>query len=201
MKSRFTLTLVIIAITFSHLAWGQQVYRQERSTLDITSSVGFADKQTRDHFGTAFAAGLRKEWSLGKLVSLNAAADYQTLSGKNSAPSLNLVSLGGGITFYPNYLVALILKQNYDEETARKDGFYLDETFLWNLNSNAYGRGGNMPTFKIMANFDRYRLNDGLAISPKLGAQSVFLNRIGSAHNSFSYLLVGVGLNFGRFKR
>ncbi len=66
---------VLLLITISHLAHAQQSYRTERSTFDITTSVGFADKNTRDHFGTAFSAGLRKEWSVGKLISLNAAAD------------------------------------------------------------------------------------------------------------------------------
>ncbi len=198
----FTLLVILFNVTHAQPA----SYRTERSTFDITAAVGFADKNTRDHFGTTFSAGLRKEWSLGKLISLNAAADYITMPIKNSpfrgqGGSLNLINLGGGVTIYPNWLVAKILKQNYDDNEARKDGFYIDESVAWNLNSNPYGRAGDMFTLKMMANFHRYRLSNGVALSPRIGAQTVFFNRIGSRHVDYSHLLVGVALNFGRFEK
>lgn len=200
MKFIFTLALPTVLLAFAQTAAAQETYRHERATFDITSSVGLADKPNRDYFGTSFTAGLRKEFPLDKMISLHATADYQTLSGKNHAPSLKLVNLGGGITFYPNSFAALLLKRNYDDEAAEKDSFYLDGNFSWNVNSNAYGKPGDMATINLMINVKRFRLNDRLAISPKIGSQTVFFKQDIFDRSSFNYFTVGVGLNFGNFK-
>lgn len=196
---KFSLALLTILITFARPANAQEPYRRERATFEVTSSVGLADKATRDYFGTGFTAGLRKEWPLDKMLSLHATADYLTSSGKNNAPSLHLVNLGGGISIYPNSIASLIMKREYEDEQAKYDSFYIDGNFAWNVNSNPYGHAGDMATIKLVINVKRYLLSRSLALSPKIGSQTVFFREDNFGRSSFSYFTLGVGLSLGKF--
>jgi hypothetical protein len=197
LKTAFALLAILIA--FCRPAAAQEPYRRERATFDITSSAGVADKSTRDYFGIAFTAGLRKEWPLDKMISLHATADYLTASGKNNAPRLNLINLGGGISIYPNSIASLLMKREYEDEQAKYDSFYIDANFAWNINNNTYGKPGDMATIKLMINVKRFRLSNRLALSPKLGSQTVFFNNENLGRSAFSYFTAGVGLSLGRF--
>ncbi len=199
MNFKLFLTLIALLVAFAHAASAQEPYRRERATLDITTSVGLADKHTRDYFGTAFTAGLRKEWPLDKYISLHATADYLTMSGKHSAPALNLVNLGGGISIYPNSIANLLMKREYEDEQAKYDSFYIDANFAWNVNGNPYGKPGDMATLKLMINVKRFMLSRKLALSPKLGSQTVYFNNNNLGRSFYSFFTAGVGLSLGKF--
>jgi len=201
MKITAVFALLIVLISFSLAATAQEPYRTERSTVEIISTVGIADKQTRDYFGTSFTAALRKEWPLDKMMSLHATADYLTSSGKNNAARINLANLGGGITVYPNSIVAVLMKREYEDEQARYDSFYIDANFAWNINSNTYGHPGDMATIKLMINVKRFLLSNSLALSPKISSQTVFFNSDHLGRSTFNYFTVGVGLSLGKFDK
>lgn len=197
LKTAFVLLTLLMA--FCRPAAAQEPYRRERATLDFTTSVGLADKSTRDYFGTAFTAGLRKEWPLDKMISLHATADYLTASGKNNMSSLNLINLGGGISVYPNSIASLIMKREYEDEQAKYDSFYIDANFAWNINNNTYGHPGDMATIKLMINVKRFMLSRKLAISPKLGSQTVYFKNDNLGKSFYSFFTAGVGLSLGKF--
>ncbi len=200
MKTLFTFFLLSICI--SSFAQDSLSYKSYRSDWSIIPRLGIGDKQTRSSFTTYGSIGLRREFSLFKLLSLNATAAYSSAYGRYGNPNLNTLSAGGGLTVYPFYLYDIIfgktfLKMRGSEKS--KAEVYFDITVEYNLNNTRYGSAGSIPNLRAEYNFSRYNLNKQLFLSPKFGLQFLSLEQpIGSSNlknYSFYYLGAAIGVN------
>lgn len=195
---------ICFIIVFSSInTQAQYSYKKERANFSLIGRVGLpGDNATKGEFKSYYSLGLRKEFSLGKLISLNAVTDYNLTPGKNAYYSINALSLGGGITFYPLYLVNIIFGKPYDNDVATKDRFYIDEQFETNLNNTNYGNIGNIFIAKFEANIVKIYLNKNLSLSPKLGIVSFNPNNLPAGiNNSFSFTYLGLALELGKNNR
>lgn len=182
----------------------QNSYKIERSTFSVVNRLGLpGGSPTKGEFNSYYSIGARREFSLGKVISLNAIADYNTMPGKNSYANLNLICVGGGITFYPMSIIdPLILGEKYDEDKAKKDGFYFEEEFETNLNNSQYGSIGKVFVVKIELNIIKIHLSKNLIISPKFGITANTSNNFpGGKNTALSFTYLGVGIDFGRNKK
>ncbi|MVN20850.1 hypothetical protein [Mucilaginibacter arboris] len=200
MKILFTFLLLTISI--SSFAQDSISYKSYRSVWSIIPHFGVGDKQTRSSFTTYGGIGLRREFSLFKLLSLNAIVSYSSAYGKYGQPNLNTLSAGGGLTVYPIYFYDLIfgktfLKMRGDEKS--KADVYFDISVEYNLNNTKYGSSSSVPNLRAEYNFGRGNLNKILFLSPKFGFQFLSLEQpIGSnnhKHYSFYYIGAAIGLN------
>jgi len=200
MKKLFTLFLIIV--NFSSFAQDSISFKSYRSVWSIVPRFGVGDKQTRSSFTTYGSIGLRREFSLGKLISLNATAAYSSAYGRYGKPNLNVLAAGAGVTVYPFYLINQIVGKIFPnqkrEEKDYKD-IYLDVTAEFNLNNTKYGSAGNLSGPRVEANLGRYNLNKMLFLSPKFGEHLiVFPEQLaGSKLNQsfFFYICAAIGLN------
>lgn len=85
MKKLFT--FLLLSFSISSFAQDSLSYKSYRSVWSIIPRFGIGDKQTRSQFTTYGSIGLRREFSLGKLISLNATAAYSSAYGKNGNPN------------------------------------------------------------------------------------------------------------------
>lgn len=197
MKTLFTFFL--LSISSSSFAQDTLTYKAYRSVWSIIPRFGIGDKQTRNNFTTYGSIGLRREFSLGKLVSLNATAAYSSAYGRFGNPNLNVLAAGAGVTIYPYYIINLIFKRGYDNKQALKDYFYFDETIEYNLNNTKYGSAGSVAAIRFEFNLGRYNLSKMLFLSPKFG--EVFLSETQEPYSSkfnqqgFIYIGAAIGLN------
>ncbi|WP_299287591.1 hypothetical protein [uncultured Mucilaginibacter sp.] len=197
MKTLFTFLLLTVAT--SSFAQDTLSYKSYRSVWSIIPRFGVGDKQTRSVFTTYGSIGLRREFSLGKLISLNATAAYSSVYGRYGNSNLNVLAVGAGVTLYPYYIINLILKRGYDRQQAFKDNFYFDETVEYNLNNTKYGSAGNIPTVRFEFNLGKYNLNKRLFLSPKFG--EVYLGETQEPysskfdHQGFFYIGAAFGFN------
>lgn len=160
------------------------------------------DRDTKEYFKNYLSIGLRKEFSLGKFVSLNVVSDYSSFKSKLSNPNLNTINLGGGVTLYPFYVIYLIFGKDYDDKIAIKDKFYFDESFSTNLNNTAYGVAGDVTNFKAEVNINQFYLSNNLALSPKIGfSGTVFAKDISGVNINPSFIYLGLALDLGSFKK
>lgn len=188
--------------SYSYETYGQSSYKKSRSNFSIIPRFGISnDRKTGDNFKNYFSTGLRKEFSLGKLISLNAIADYNWSQGKLLNSNLRTLNVGGGVTVYPRYLIYLVLGKTYDEEIAQKDHIYFDESVSTNLNNSGYGNAGKIGTFKFEININQYYLSNKLSLSPKLGINAnTFTNNFPQFNNdTVSFIYLGLALNLGSF--
>lgn len=191
-------------VFYSSNTYSQTSYKKSRSYFSIIPRFGISNEhKTGDNFKNYFSIGLRKEFSLGKLISLNAVTDYNSSQGKLSNPNLKTFNLGGGITLYPRYLIYLILGRAYDEEIALKDHFYFDESVSTNLNNSGYGNAGKVGTFRFEININQYYLSNKLSLSPKVGIYAnAFDGDFPQFNNStVNFLYLGLALNLGSFTK
>jgi len=191
----------LVLILFSIESKAQYRYKKERSTFSIINRLGLAGgSPTKDEFKSYYSIGVRREFSLGKVISLNAISDYNTMTGKNSYANLNLICVGGGITFYPMSIIdPLILGEKYDEDKAKKDGFYFEEEFETNLNNSQYGSIGKVFVVKLELNIIKIHLSKNLIISPKFGITGNTSNNFpGGKNTALNFTYLGVGIDFGR---
>ncbi len=200
MKKLFTLFLIIV--NFSSFAQDSISYKSYRSVWSIVPRFGVGDKQTRSSFTTYGSIGLRREFSLGKLISLNATAAYSSAYGRYGKPNLNVLAAGAGVTVYPFYLINQIVGKIFPnqkrEEKDYKD-IYLDVTAEFNLNNTKYGSAGNLSGPRVEANLGRYKLNKTLFLSPKFGEHLiVFPEQLTGSkldQSFFFYLGAAIGIN------
>ena len=199
---KYFICLVLILCCLESKA--QNSYKIERSTFSVVSRLGLpGGSPTKDEFKSYYSIGARREFSLGKVISLNAITDYNTMPGKNSYANLNLVCLGGGITFYPMSIIdPLILGIKYDNNEAKKDGFYFEEEFETNLNNSQYGNIGKVFVIKFEFNIVKIHLNKNLIISPKFGITANTSNNFpGGQDKPLNFTYLGVGIDFSRNKK
>lgn len=199
---KYFICLVLILCCLKSKA--QNSYKIERSTFSVVNRLGLpGGSPTKGEFKSYYSIGARREFSLGKVISLNAIADYNTMPGKNSYANLNLICVGGGITFYPMSIIEpLILGEKYDEDKAKKDGFYFEEEFETNLNNSQYGSIGKVFVVKLEFNIIKIQLNKNLTISPKFGITVNTSNNFpGGENKALSFTYLGVGIDFGRNKK
>jgi len=190
MKKRFTFLLLAV----SSIAFGQDSisYKSYRSAWSIIPRFGIGDKQTSYRFKTYANVGLRREFSLGKLLSLNATAGYSLFNHSD----LNSAEAGAGVTIYPYYVVSNIFGSSYRNQNAIKDSYYLDVDLEFNINNSPNGN----PNIRYEANIGRYNLSNMLFISPKLGCYTLLSAEplLGTSRPNiynFYYLGVALGLN------
>jgi len=197
MKKLFTLFLIII--NFSSFAQDSISYKSYRSVWSIVPRFGVGNKQTRSSFTTYGSIGLRREFSLGKLISLNATAAYSSAYGRYGNPNLNILAAGAGITLYPFYVIDKIFGLGYNDQQAQKDYFYFDETVEVNFNSSRYGTSGNIIVPRFEFNIGRYTLGKMLFLSPKFGEHLiVFPEQLAGSkldQSFFFYLGAAIGIN------
>ena len=194
-------TFLLFSISVSSFAQDSISYKSYRSVWSLIPRFGVGDKQTRSNFTTYGSLGLRREFSLFKLLSLNAVAGYSSAYGRYGKPNLNTLSAGGGLTLYPIYLYDLIfgktiLKMSGDEKS--KADVYFDISVEYNLNNTRYGSSGSIPNLRAEYNFGRRNLNNVLFLSPKFGLQFLSLEQpIGSNNlNDYSFYYIGVAIGF-----
>jgi len=197
MKKLFTLFLIIV--NFSSFAQDSISYKSYRSVWSIIPRFGVGNKQTRSSFTTYGSIGLRREFSLGKLISLNATAAYSSAYGRYGNPNLNILAAGAGITLYPFYVIDKIFGLGYNDQQAQKDYFYFDETVEVNFNSSRYGTSGNIIVPRFEFNIGRYTLGKMLFLSPKFGEHLiVFPEQLAGSkldQSFFFYLGAAIGIN------
>lgn len=199
---KYFICLVLILCCLESKA--QNSYKIERSTFSVVNRFGLpGGSPTKDEFKSYYSIGVRREFSLGKVISLNAITDYNTMPGKNSYANLNLVCLGGGITFYPMSIIdPLILGIKYDENEAKKDCYYFEEEIETNLNNSRYGNVGKIFVIKFEFNIVKIHLNKNLIISPKFGVTINSSNNFpGGQDKPLNFTYLGVGIDFGRNKK
>ncbi len=200
MKKLFTFLLIIIS--FSSFAQDTLSYKSYRSVWSIIPRFGVGDKQTRSDFTTYGSIGLRREFSLGKLISLNATAAYSSAYGRYGNPNLNILGAGAGVTFYPNLLLAKVLSKIYRTKynnIEKYDDYYVDFIVEFNLNDTKYGSVGNLSGPRIEASFGRYNLSKTFFLSPKFGEHLiVFPEQLAGSkldQSFFFYIGAAIGLN------
>lgn len=181
-------------------SYSQFNYKKARSSFSFIPSFGIADdKTTQDNFQSLFSAELRKEFSLGKLISLNAVANYNSFGGKQNTSGLNTFTIGGGPTIYPVYLLSLIFGKTYD---PLKDKIYFDESIGVNLNNTNYGKAGEVLNVKLELNLGQFRLSTYTALSPKIGITNFVLPQDKYVlQNNPTFIYLGVGFDLGSFKK
>jgi hypothetical protein len=97
--------------------------------------------QTKSLNNNIVKVNLVREFSLGKIFSLNAKADIASTSGVQSNPNINKFGLGGGVKIQINPIVDWILK-NYEEP---KYNVYVSSDILLNINKiSNYTNSGQM---------------------------------------------------------
>lgn len=200
----FLLSTTLLLLQCSTASYGQISYKKMRSSYSLIPTFGIpGDQKTKENFENYFSIGLRKEFSLGKFISLNAVTDYNWSQGNLSNPNLKTFNLGGGVTFYPRYLVYLILGQTYDEEVALKDHIYFDESISTNLNNSGFGSAGKVTNVRFEININQYFLSEKLSLSPKIGINaSVFNGDFPQFNNSTAgFFYLGLALDLGSFKK
>jgi hypothetical protein len=178
----------------------QEDYKKERSEFSVINRFGLPNDYTHNLLKSYYSVGVRREFSLGKFVSLNALGNYNTMAGKNANPSLNVVSVGGGVTLYPKYVINKILGLPYDDKVAAKDQFYFDESIEVNLTHTSYGDVGKLISSKFEFNFVKLPIGTSLSILPKLGAAGYFRTNLPSnvSNDPFGFIYIGVALKFGK---
>lgn len=181
---------------------GQGTYKKLRSEFSAINRFGLPNDYTHNLLKTYYSVGLRREFSLGKFVSLNAIGNYNTMAGKNANPGLNVVSAGGGVTLYPKYLINKIFGLPYDDNVAAKDQFYFDESIEVNLNNTSYGDAGKLVSSKFEFTFVKLPLGTNLSILPKVGAAAYFRTNLPSnvSNDPFSFIYVGIAIQLGKNK-
>lgn len=199
MKKLFTFLLMVVS--FSSFAQDTLSYKSYRSVWSIVPRFGVGDKQTRSLFTTYGSIGLRREFSLGKLISLNATASYSSAYGRYGNSNLDVLALGAGVTLYPFYLYNIIFSKIFpNQKRNEKDykDFYFDVTPEFNLNNTKYGSAGNLSGPRIEANLGRYNLNKMLFLSPKFGEHLiVFPEQLaGSKLDQSFFFYVGAAIGF-----
>lgn len=195
-------TIILLFFSLQSFAQDSLSYKSYRSTWSIIPRFGVGDKQTRSNFTTYGSIGLRREFSLGKLISLNATASYSSAYGRYGNSNLNVLAAGAGVTLYPfwlaNIIVGKIFPNQKRNENDYKD-FYFDETIEVNLNDSRYGTAGNIIVPRFEFNLGRYTLDKMLFLSPKLGLYFLLLEQPLKSNNlnnySFFYLGAAIGLN------
>ncbi len=200
MKKLFTFLLMIVS--FSSFAQDTLSYKSYRSVWSIVPRFGVGDKQTRSAFTTYGSIGLRREFSLGKLISLNATASYSSAYGRYGNPNLNVLAAGAGVTLYPFYLANIIVGKIFPNQKRNENDykdFYFDETVEVNLNDSRYGTAGNIIVPRFEFNLGRYTLGKMSFLSPKLGLYFLLLEQPLKSNNlnnySFFYLGAAIGFN------
>lgn len=201
MKKLFT--FLLITIGFSSFAQDTLSYKSYRSVWSIIPRFGVGDKDTRNYFTTYGSIGLRKEFSLSKLISLNATAAYSSAYGSFGNSNLNVLGAGGGITVYPFPFVSDIvgklfpgLKRNY----SNYNDAYIDITAEVNLNNTKYSSAGNVSGPRVEANFGRFKIGKKLFLSPRFGFQGLSVDKSIPKFNIsdlalFKYAGVAFGFN------
>ncbi|RYY07121.1 MAG: hypothetical protein EOP43_04195 [Sphingobacteriaceae bacterium] len=198
MKKFIILIFSMVICIFN--SYSQINYKKIRSAFSIIPTFGIAgDKITQNNFQSLFSAGLRKEFSLGKFISLNAVSNYNSAGGKQNMSSLNTITIGAGPTIYPVYLLSLIFNKAYD---PLKDKIYFDESIGVNLNNGNYGKAGDVLNVKLEVNLGQFRISNYTALSPKIGITNFVFPQdkyIATSNPNFIYL--GVGFDLGSFKK
>ncbi len=200
MKTLFTFLLLTVAI--SSFAQDTLTYKAYRSVWSIIPRFGVGDKQTRSVFTTYGSIGLRREFSLGKLISLNATAAYSSVYGRYGNSNLNVLAAGVGVTIYPYWLYNIIFAKiipNYKRNEKAEKDIYFDLTPEFNLNNTKYGSAGNLSGPRIEFNLGRYKLNKTLFLAPKFGEHLIIFPEqiVGSKidQSFFFYIGAAIGIN------
>lgn len=194
-------TFLLINITISAFAQDTLTYKSYRSVWSIIPRIGIGDKQTRSNFTTYGSIGLRREFSLFKLLSLNTTAAYSSAYGRYGNSNLNTLSAGGGLTVYPFYLYDLIFSKTFLKMRGDKKSeadVYFDISVEYNLNNTKYGSSGSVPNVRVEFNLSRRNLNKTLFLSPKFGLHFLSLEQpIGSNHfNDYGFYYIGAAIGF-----
>ncbi|MEX8547839.1 MAG: hypothetical protein V5804_09565 [Mucilaginibacter sp.] len=201
MKTLFTFLL----LTFATSSFAQDTlsYKAYRSVWSIIPRIGVGDKQTRSNFATYGSIGLRREFALFKLLSLNAVAGYSSASGRYGNPNLNVLVLGGGFTIYLFSIIDKVNSVIYGKQQASAGGYeniYIDVNAEININDSKYGYAGDASGPRIEVNFGRRQLSKGLFLSPKLGFHGIVFAKpqLGVKmvnEENFFYVGAALGLN------
>ncbi len=200
MKILFTFFLLTVGI--SSFAQDSLSYKSYRSVWSISPRFGVGDKQTRADFTTYGSVGLRREFALFKLLSLNATASYSSVYGRYGNPNLNVLGAGAGLTLYPIYLFNRIFGKIYPNQKINEKDYndlYIDITAEFSLNNTKYGSAGNVSGPRVEASFRRISLNKALFLVPKFGEHLFVyptqLANLKSDQSFFFYIGAAVGLN------
>jgi hypothetical protein len=193
-------TFLLLSVCVSSFAQDSGSYKSYRSVWSIIPRFGVGDKETRSNFTTYASLGLRREFSLGKLISLNAIAAYSSAYGRFGNQNLNVLSAGAGATIYLNYIVSKIFNRDYSEQQVKRDQGYIDIAAEFNLNNTKYGSAGSIGGPRVEVNFARFNLGEKLFLSPKVGFHGLTINESIPQFNIsglafFKYIGIAVGLN------
>lgn len=201
MKTWFTFLLLTIAI--SSFAQDSVSYKSYRSVWSVIPRFGVGDKDTRNYFTTYGSLGLRREFSLGKLISLDATAAYSSAYGRFGNSNLNVLAAGGGFTLYPfpfvNHILRKIIPIKESSQVNYSD-VYIDIIVEVNLNNTKYSSAGNVGGPRFEANFGRFKIGKKLFLSPKFGFQGISVDKAIPKFNIsemalFKYAAVAIGFN------
>lgn len=197
MRKLFTFFLLTVSI--SSFAQDSLSYRSYRSVWSIIPRFGVGDKQTRANFTTYGSIGLRREFSLFRLLSLNATTSYSSAYGRYGNPNLNIFAAGGGITIYPFPLVSNIVGKILPASKRtfpHYNDFYIDIIAEFNLNDTRYGSAGSVPGPRIEASAGRYKLSNTVFLAPKFGFH-IYEYKLSGSETTLTQNFFYVGAAFG----
>lgn len=200
MKKTFTIILLIFSL--QSFAQDSISYKAHRSVWSIIPRFGVGDKQTRSNFTTYGSVGLRREFALFSLLSLNAVASYNSAYGRDGHPNLNVFNIGGGLTVYPFGILKKINKIVYGHEQNVKNNyrdFYIDFSGEANFNDSKYGYAGDIGGLRVEVSVGRYNLSKAIFVAPKLGFNMIGFSEPqlgGNRPNPFNFYYLGAGFGF-----
>lgn len=193
---------MLICVLANGFAQDTLTYKTYRSVWSISPRFGVGDKQTRADFTTYGGIGLRREFALFKLLSLNATASYSSVYGRYGNLNLNVLAAGAGLTIYPFYIIDIIYKKifpNYRTNAKDLENYYFDVTAEFNLNNTKYGSIGDISGPRFEANLGRYQLSKTLFLSPKFGEHALFRSAPileSNKSNQYFFFYIGAAIGF-----
>ncbi len=202
MLMKILFTFLLLTVSISSFAQDTLTYKSYRSVWSIIPRFGIGDRQTRSYFTTYESLGLRREFSLGKLISLNATTAYSSAYGRFGNSNLNVLAAGGGFTIYPFPFVNNILRKIIPIKESSHVNYsdaYIDIIVEVNLNNTKYSSAGNVGGPRFEANFGRFKIGK-LFLSPKFGFQGLSVDKSIPKFNIskmavFKYAAVALGFN------
>ena len=194
--------LFLLCSGISAFAQDSVSYRAHRSVWSIIPRIGIGDRPTRGNFTTVGSIGLRREFALFSLLSLNAVASYSSAYGHYGNANLNVLGVGGGLTVYPFGLIQKInslIDPRYKSRSDLYRDFYfeIDAEFSVNNTKHSYAGDANGPRFEV--SLGRYTISKSMFVAPKFGQQVIFLPEpmLGEKRPiQFNFFYLGAGFSF-----
>lgn len=189
------LIFIIVLFTFSNLYSQETKKVWDRPNWSISYKLGIADGATNDYFNNIHFVELKKSFNISKPISLNILGGYAHSSGLKGS-NLNIVSLGGGISLYPIYLVSLIFNEPYD---VKNDNIYMDFGLQALLNKNDFDL-----IYSLEANLYRFKFKNNQSLSPKLAYNIIISDKEINPnpiykdlkYNILGFYSIGIAYNF-----